>query len=145
MLKISRKVEYALIALRHLQGLDEKELASAKELANAYGVPKELLAKVLQRLAKKNIVDAVKGPHGGYRLAIDPKSMKLTEFFEVIEGPMGIMDCYFDSGCEQMDGCTIRTPINRINDSIRTMFNNCLLYTSPSPRDRLLSRMPSSA
>ena len=127
MLKISRKVEYALIALRHLQGLDEKELASAKELANAYGVPKELLAKVLQRLAKKNIVDAVKGPHGGYRLAIDPKSMKLTELFEVIEGPMGIMDCYFDSGCEQMDGCTIRTPINRINDSIRTMFNNMTL------------------
>ena len=127
MLKISRKVEYALIALRHLQSLKKEELASAKELADSYGVPKELLAKVLQRLAKKNIVDAVKGPHGGYRRAIDPERMKLTEFFEVIEGPMGIMDCYFDSGCEQMDGCTIRTPINRINDSIRTMFNNMTL------------------
>ena len=127
MLKISRKVEYALIALRHLQGLKKEELASAKELAVSYGVPKELLAKVLQRLAKKKIIDAVKGPHGGYRLAIDPESMRLTEFFEVIEGPMGIMDCYFDSGCEQLDGCTIRTPINRINDSIRTMFNNMTL------------------
>ena len=127
MLKISRKVEYALIALRHLQGLKKEELASAKELANSYGVPKELLAKVLQRLAKENIIDAVKGPYGGYRLAIDPENMKLTEFFEIIEGPMGIMDCYFDSGCEQMDGCTIRTPINRINDSIRTMFNNMTL------------------
>ena len=127
MFKISRKVEYALIALRHLQGLDEKELASAKELAKTYGVPQELLAKVLQLLAKKDIIDAVKGPHGGYKLAIDPENMKLTEFFEVIEGPMGIMNCYFDSGCEQMDGCTIRTPINRINDSIRTMFNNMTL------------------
>ena len=127
MLKISRKVEYALIALRHLQAQDERELTSAKELAKAYGVPQELLAKVLQRLAKKNIIDAVKGPQGGYRLSIDPNNMKLTEFFEVIEGPMGIMDCYFDSGCEQMDGCTIRTPINRINDSIRTMFNNMTL------------------
>ena len=39
--------------------------------------------------------------HGGYRLAIDPESMKLTEFFEVIEGPMGIMDCYFDSGASR--------------------------------------------
>ena len=120
MLKISRKVEYALIALRHLQGLKKEELASAKELAVSYGVPKELLAK-------KNIIDAVKGPNGGYRLAIDPENMRLTEFFEVIEGPMGIMDCYFDSGCEQLDGCTIRTPINRINDSIRTMFNNMTL------------------
>ena len=127
MLKISRKVEYALIALRHLQAQDERELTSAKELAKTYGVPQELLAKVLQRLAKKNIIDAVKGPQGGYRLSIDPNNMKLTEFFEVIEGPMGIMDCYFDSGCEQMDGCTIRTPINRINDSIRTMFNNMTL------------------
>ena len=127
MLKISRKVEYALIALRHLQAQDERELTSAKELAKAYGVPQELLAKVLQRLAKKNIIDAVKGPQGGYRLSIDPNSMKLTEFFEVIEGPMGIMVCYFDSGCEQMDGCTTRTPINRINDSIRTMFNNMTL------------------
>ena len=127
MFKISRKVEYALIALRHLQSLDEKELASAKELAKTYGVPQELLAKILQLLAKKDIIDAVKGPHGGYKLAIDPENMKLTEFFEVIEGPMGIMDCYFDSGCEQMDGCTIRTPINRINDSIRTMFNNMTL------------------
>ena len=53
MFKISRKVEYALIALRHLQGLEEKELASAKELAKAYGVPQELLAKILQLLAKK--------------------------------------------------------------------------------------------
>ena len=127
MLKISRKVEYALIALRPIQGLKKEELASAKELAASYGVPKELLAKVLQRLAKKNIINAVKGPYGGYRLAIDPESMKLTEFFEIIEGPMGIMDCYFESGCEQIEGCTIRTPINRINDSIRTMFNNMTL------------------
>ena len=127
MLKISRKVEYALIALRHFQGQDKEKLTSAKELAKTYGVPQELLAKVLQRLAKKNIIHAVKGPYGGYRISIDPKNMKLTEFFEIIEGPMGIMDCYFDSGCEQMDGCTIRTPINRINDSIRTMFNNMTL------------------
>tara|TARA_B100001758_G_scaffold77118_1_gene65211 strand:- start:5576 stop:5974 length:399 start_codon:yes stop_codon:yes gene_type:complete len=127
MLKISRKVEYALIALRHFHGQEDKKLTSAKELAQTYGVPQELLAKVLQRLAKKNIIHAVKGAHGGYRLSIDPENIKMTEFFEIIEGPMGIMDCYFDSGCEQMDGCTIRTPINRINDSIRSMFNNMTL------------------
>ena len=127
MLKISRKVEYALIALRHLHGVDKRELVSAKKLANSYGVPQALLAKILQRLAKKNIIDAVKGPRGGYRLSINPESIKLTEFFEIIEGPMGIMDCYFDSGCEQIDGCTIKTPINRINESIRTMFNNMTL------------------
>ncbi|MDP6169062.1 MAG: Rrf2 family transcriptional regulator, partial [Candidatus Marinimicrobia bacterium] len=110
MLKISRKVEYALIALRHFQSQDQDKLTSAKELANTYGVPQELLAKVLQRLARNDIIDAVKGPTGGYRLSKDPETIKMTDFFEIMEGPMGIMDCYFDSGCEQMDGCTIRRP-----------------------------------
>ncbi len=127
MLKISSKVEYALIALRHFESQDQDKLTSTKELANTYGVPQELLAKVLQRLARNDIIDAVKGPTGGYRLSKDTETIKMTDFFEIMEGPMGIMDCYFDSGCEQMDGCTIRRPINRINDSIRTMFNNMTL------------------
>jgi len=127
MLKISRKVEYALIALRHLQNQDQGKLTTSKELANIYGVPQELLAKVLQRLSKNNIIHAVKGPSGGYRLAKDPSTIKMTEFFEIIEGPMGIMDCYFDSNCNQLTNCTIKEPINRINDSIRSMFNNMTL------------------
>ena len=48
-------------------------------------------------------------------------------FFEILEGPMGIMDCYFDAGCNQLSACTIRTPINRINDSIRTIFDKLTL------------------
>ncbi len=127
MLKISRKVEYALIALRHFQNQDQGKLTTSKELANIYGVPKELLAKVLQCLSKNNIIHAVKGPYGGYRLAKDPSTIKMTEFFEIIEGPMGIMDCYFDSSCNQLTNCTIKEPINRINDSIRSMFDNMTL------------------
>ena len=127
MLKISRKVEYALIALRHFQVEDNKSLTSAKDIANIYGIPQELLAKILQRLSRKKIIASTKGPNGGYRLAVNPKSINMTEFFEIMEGPMGIMDCYFDSGCEKMDGCTIRNPINRINDSIRSVFNKMTL------------------
>jgi len=127
MLKITRKVEYALIALRHLQANKEGQLSSAKEMAEAYGIPQELLAKILQRLAREDIIIAVKGATGGYKLATDPNTINMTKFFEIMEGPMGIMDCYFDSGCDQLHGCTIRTPINRINDSIRSMFNKMTL------------------
>ena len=127
MLKITRKVEYALIALRHFQNQEKDKLTSAKEMSKAYGIPQELLAKILKRLARENIVDAVKGPAGGYKLAVDPKTINMTKFFEIMEGPMGIMDCYFDSGCEQLQSCNIRTPLNRINDSIRSMFDNMTL------------------
>ena len=127
MLKITRKVEYALIALRHLQQNERGELCSAKTLSSEYGIPQELLAKILQKLSKENIILSVKGPKGGYKISKDPNTVNMTKFFEIMEGPMGIVDCYFDSNCEQLNGCTIREPINRINNSIRTMFDKMTL------------------
>jgi len=127
MLKITRRVEYALIALRHLKEAKHGKLTTAKEIAEHYAIPQELLAKALQRLARENVIKAVKGPSGGYKLESDPNSINMTKFFEIMEGPMGIMDCYFDSGCDQLSACNIRTPINRINDSIRSMFNKMTL------------------
>ena len=127
MLKITRKVEYALIALRHLQQNEQESLCSAKTMSLEYGIPKELLAKILQKLSKENIILSVKGPKGGYKISSDTRSINMTRFFEIMEGPMGIVDCYFDSNCEQLNGCTIREPINRINNSIRTMFDKMTL------------------
>ena len=127
MLKITRKAEYALIALRHLNGLKDGELATVKEISTQYGIPQELLAKALQQLAREKVIDATKGPSGGYKLVRDPSTINMTKFFEILEGPMGIMDCYFDSGCNQLAACNIRTPINRINDSIRTIFDKMTL------------------
>ncbi|OUX32140.1 MAG: hypothetical protein CBE24_03765 [bacterium TMED264] len=127
MLKITRKVEYALIALRHLQQSERGKLCSAKTMSSEYGIPQELLAKILQKLSKENIILSVKGPKGGYKISKDPNTINMTKFFEIMEGPMGIVDCYFDSNCEQLNGCTIKEPINRINNSIRTMFNKMTL------------------
>jgi len=127
MLKITKKVEYALIALRHLQQNKEGVLSSSKEIATKYDIPKELLAKVLQSLVKNKVLTSTKGPSGGYKIATDPSKINMTNFFEFIEGPVGIMDCYFDSGCEKQNNCIIRTPINKINDSIRSVFDNMTL------------------
>ena len=59
MLKITRKVEYALIALRHLQQNERGKLCSAKTMSLEYGIPQELLAKILQKLSKENIILSV--------------------------------------------------------------------------------------
>ena len=41
---------------------------------------------------------------------------------------------------------TLRVPLSKAKESgLRTLSSNCLLYTSPSPRDLSTSRMPSSA
>ena len=126
MLKITRKVEYALIAVRHLKENSEN-LITANEISSSYGIPKEILAKTLQKLAKKNIIKSVKGPYGGYKAMDKSSSTTLNDFFEILEGPTAIMDCYFDSGCDHLTSCNIRTPINKINDSIRNLFEKLTL------------------
>lgn len=123
MLKITRKVEYALIALRHMQLKQSEELTSTKEIATRYGVPQQLLAKTLQHMARDGIIEAVQGSAGGYRIAINLDQISMKDFFERLEGPLGMMDCYFDSDCIQMGACNIRVPIQRINDNMRNLFS----------------------
>jgi Rrf2 family protein len=127
MFKITRKLEYALIALRYIQGQSEDKVVSAKEISGVYRIPLQLLAKILQELSKHNILEATQGAHGGYKLKKSLDQMNLTALIKILEGPIGIMDCSIDTKCVQLDICNIRKPINRVNDAIISMFDNLTL------------------
>ena len=122
MLKLTRKLEYALIALRHMQN-KEDIFVSAKEIAETYLIPKELLSKTLQQMARLNYIKAAQGPRGGYRIRKGLTKISMTQFMENLEGPIGIVDCNINSDCIQLDNCNIRLPIKQINNNIRAIFN----------------------
>ena len=123
MLKLTRKLEYALIALRYMQ--DKRDtFISAKEIAGMYLIPQELLAKTLQQMAKLNYIKAAQGPQGGYRIRKGLTEISLTQFVEELEGPFGMVNCSISSDCIQLNNCNIRMPINKINDNIRSIFND---------------------
>ena len=62
MLKLTKKVEYALISLVHISEQDNGINSSAKQIADKYFIPGEILAKILQQLASLNIIKSIKGP-----------------------------------------------------------------------------------
>jgi len=97
MFQLSKKVEYGLIALRHMAMHPMGQVFTAKELANMYDVPYELLAKVLQKLARAAIISSTQGVKGGYALVKDPKSMTVAHVIQIIEEekPM-IAECYVE-------------------------------------------------
>lgn len=127
MLKLTKKIEYALIALQHMQSKDQNDITSAKEVAEKFDLPASLLAKVLQQLAKHDIVEPIQGPSGGYRLNKPLETVKLNDFIEIIEGPVGLVDCLHDPDCSHMGTCNIRVPIERINNTIKDLFSNMTL------------------
>jgi len=119
MLRLGKKADYGLIALRHLAAQRPRAACSAKEIAHAYGMPMELVAKVLQRLAKIGLLASQHGTNGGYALAKDPSQINAFEVIRALEGPLFITSCVTDrSECHQMTRCTVREPLRRVNDAI---------------------------
>jgi Rrf2 family protein len=127
MLKLTRKLEYSLIALSYMQHKNENELSSTKEIAEKFSIPQEILAKTLQQLAKLKIIHAVQGPYGGYKVKVSLDSLSFMEFIEKMDGPQGLVECNTDSECSLMDFCNIRQPIKIINENLKTMFSNISL------------------
>ena len=123
MLKLTRKLEYALISLRHMQ-MKGDMLSTTKEIADMYTIPRDLLAKILQQMARLKYIDAVQGSQGGYRIYKALTNISLTQFVEELEGPFGMVNCSISTNCIQLNNCNIRMPINKINNNIRSILNN---------------------
>lgn len=119
MLKLSKKADYALIAVNHLARNYGEGSCSAKELAEAYGIPTGLMAKVLQRLVQKGLLKSQQGPNGGYTLAKPPIFITALDVINVIDGPVMIISCNTARGeCFQTPTCTVKEPLRKVNERI---------------------------
>jgi Rrf2 family protein len=97
----------------------QRHLCTAKEIAETYQVPAELLGKVLQSLARASMVESVQGPRGGYRLSSDLSTMTLGEVVHQLDGPVRIVPCCDgDAICRQEPLCNIRNPIQKIQEDV---------------------------
>jgi FeS assembly SUF system regulator len=126
MLKLTKKADYGLIALKHLAERHHADgsACSAKEIAEAYGMPAEALAKILQRLVKSGLLTSHQGTNGGYALARQPHTITAFEVIKAIDGPLFITSCITTKGeCGQSLRCTVREPLRKVNDSIQEVLS----------------------
>ena len=132
MLKLSKKADYALMALQYMGSVQYSDLSKArvvntKEIAEENNIPVELLAKVLQALAKQEIIESHNGPKGGYILAVNRETLPLPRSWKPSKDPLGIADCYHEndhSPCEQLEHCNIRTPLLKVQESIYQLLSS---------------------
>src|SRR5215470_6114801 len=125
MLKLTKKADYGLMAMKHLAEHGHGTACSAKDVAESYGIPAEALAKILQRLVKAGLLVSQHGTNGGYTLARNPEAISAFEVIRAIDGPLFITSCITVRGeCGQSDRCTIREPLRRVNDSIEQVLKN---------------------
>lgn len=119
MLRLSKKADYALLAMRHLAAHVDSGALSARELAEEYAIPAELLAKVLQTLVRAGLLSSHQGIRGGYGLARPAPQISVADVLEAIDGPLTVTACSEDDhSCDQYERCNIRDPLWRIKDRI---------------------------
>jgi Rrf2 family protein len=135
MLSMTKKTGYGLIAMTHLAKLPEGDLASAREIAEHYGIPQALLMNILKELAAAGYVKSVRGSHGGYCILKPADEVNFVGLMEVLEGPMKLADCVnekvaegLETGkCELYESCPISDPIHRVHRKIRDFLSGLTL------------------
>ena len=125
MFKLSKKTEYGILALQHMVSKGDGQTATVNDIAQDRGIPRPLLAKILQKLTKKNIIRSVQGSRGGYVVMEDPREITLADVFEAIEGPIKITNCHDqESCCDRYTFCTLKHHLNPLRYQIKSILEN---------------------
>ncbi len=119
--KLNRRTEYALLALRYLS-FPGQPVASVHVVAQHYGLPEPLLAKVLQLLKRGGITTATKGAAGGYTLARSLTDVTLAEILTLFDESTDLVKCVeqpFRCECHLRPNCEIRHGMVSLNQLLK--------------------------
>ena len=153
MFGLTKKTEYALIALTHLareremrgNGVAEGDAnsgrcrASAREIADQYGVPLPLLMNILKTLTQHGLVQSTRGARGGYCLAQPAEQISLQNVIQAIEGAVSLTQCTAEDGgetkglCELTPNCPVRGPVRLINQRFRDFLSQVSIAEIAEP------------
>ncbi|MGH8976977.1 MAG: RrF2 family transcriptional regulator [Acidimicrobiia bacterium] len=92
-MRLSDGVEWGVHTCTVLAVLPPDRALPAAKLAEYHGVPAAYLAKHLQSLARAGVLETVKGPRGGYRLARPAPEITLLDVVEAIDGDAPAFRC----------------------------------------------------
>src|ERR1700679_3068878 len=124
MLRLTKKADYGLMALKYLAEQTDGSAHSAKDIAEAYHTPPQLVAKILQTLAKAGLLVSHAGTNGGYALSRRSTEITAFEVIRAIDGPLFITSCITIHGtCDLAGHCTIKEPLRKVNDSIKELLS----------------------
>ena len=126
-MRLSLHTDYALRALMYLTAMREPA-TTAGAIAGAYGISKNHLVKVLQRLRDLGYVDTVRGRGGGVRLARDPADVRLGAVVRQTEDLGEMVECFNmeTNTCPLAQACILQ---RRLDEALRAYLEVLDRYT----------------
>lgn len=136
MLALSKKTDYALIALAHLASRPGRT-ASARQIAAERELPAALLMNILKDLHRAGIISSSRGTHGGYQLDVDPSALSMHDLVLALEGPVRLVSCAPDEcehetpeeeeACRVNGKCAVQAPLQALHFRLVRFLQNFTL------------------
>lgn len=122
-MRLTRAAEYAIRCMVYLAFKGKGVLVVKQEIADQADIPGPFLAKIVQDLARANLIEIRQGPKGGYVLLRDPARITLLEVVEVMIGKIQLNDCVGRPGsCTASARCRVR----RVWEEASSQLRSCL-------------------
>lgn len=122
--------EYALKAMVFLTQQGDGGPVPGRMIADALGIPRKYLSGILRDLVSAGVLAAAPGRTGGFRLARDPKDLRLADVLGPFERVMGARPgCPFGNAvCDDEHPCAGHDLFSGLRSQITTFLNDTSLY-----------------
>jgi Rrf2 family transcriptional regulator, cysteine metabolism repressor len=115
-LKISTKSRYGTRAVLEIALNQNEKNLTRKQISQNQGIPSSYLENILIGLKSKGIIRTIRGPKGGYELAIKPEDITVFQIVEILEGSSNTIPCLDDKDeCLRSSICVTRGVWDNLN------------------------------
>jgi len=133
---LSQTAVYAIKAVLYLAESEGTDLVRVDDVASALGVPRNYLSKILHTLARAGLLSSTRGPHGGFRLAVDAADLTLVGVVELFEEVRLEPGCMLGRGrCDAVDPCAVHARWNEASAAMRSFFQETTVRDLASRAD----------
>ena len=120
---LSKSCEYAIRAMMYIaQKSKGGEKVGIKAIANGTNAPEHFMAKILQELSRKELLQSAKGPNGGFYLDSSHMKNSLADVVKAIDGDRLFKGCGVGlENCSEKKPCPLHDEFKVIRERIKVM------------------------
>ncbi|MBD3110079.1 Rrf2 family transcriptional regulator [Bacillus sp. AGMB 02131] len=113
-MRLTSFTDYSIRVLLYVNVHNDR-LVNIQEIADAYGISKNHLTKIIYQLGKLGYLETVRGRNGGIRLAMEPSEINIGQLVRKTEEDFNIVECFGGdhSGCPITSICTLKGVLNQ--------------------------------
>lgn len=143
MIRISTRGRYALRAMVDVTQHSANGPVPRQDIAARQEISADYVAQLFRQLQAAGLVEGVKGPGGGYRLARDATAITAGDIVRVVEGPIAVVQCTLygpdeEPSCHRLDHCVAHVLWQRLTEAISGILDSVTLHDLADEAQQLL-------